>query len=98
MENTKNILKNPVFDGADYIPEFDNKRLTGQIKTIYFLMIDGSWRTLRDIESLTGYGQASISAQLRNLRKDRFGNHEILKRYKGDRKLGLFEYKLIIKE
>ena len=98
MENTKNIFKNTVFDGSDYIPEFDNKRLTGQIKTIYFLMIDGNWRTLKEIETLTGYGQASISAQLRHLRKDRFGNHEILKRNKGERKTGLFEYKLIVKE
>ena len=98
MENNKNIFKKPVFDGSDYIPEFDNKRLTGQIKTIYFLMIDGNWRTLKEIENLTGYGQASISAQLRHLRKERFGNHEILKRHKGERKTGLFEYKLIVKE
>jgi len=66
------------FDGSDIEP-CDNTRLTGQILDIYNLMKDGNKRTLRGISDLTGYGESSISAQLRNLRKDRFGSHQIEK-------------------
>jgi hypothetical protein len=89
------IFTNAKFDGSDYVPEFDDERLKGQIKKIYDLMIDGKWRTLSEIEQLTNYGQASISAQLRHLRKDRFGSHILNKRNRGIREKGLFEYQLI---
>ena len=82
------------FSGSDYVPLFDNKRLTGQIKRIYSCMSDGKWRTLSEIEEVTGDGQSSISAQLRNLRKADFGTHNVDKRRRGDRTEGLFEYKL----
>jgi hypothetical protein len=32
----------------------------------------GQWLTLTELHELTGYGEASISAELRNLRKDGF--------------------------
>jgi hypothetical protein len=95
MENQLDIFTAPIFDGSDYSPKFDDERLKGQIKKIYDLMIDGKWRTLGEIEQLTNYGQASISAQLRHLRKDRFGSHILNKRSRGERKNGLFEYQLI---
>jgi len=82
------------FNGPDYDAGLDKSRLTGQIRAIYQLMIDGNWRTLSEIERLTGYPQASISAQLRHLRKDRFGGNQVDKRRRGDRKSGLFEYQL----
>ena len=87
-------FKTARFNGSDYNPTFDNARLTGQIKRIYALMIDGKWRTLAEIETATGDGQASISAQLRHLRKDRFGKHTVNKRSRGERENGLFEYQL----
>jgi hypothetical protein len=40
----------------------------------------GSWLTLRELSQLTQYGEASISAQLRHLRKPRFGNYVVEKR------------------
>lgn len=40
----------------------------------------GKWVTLSDIAGGLGYGEASISAQLRNLRKPRYGSHVILRR------------------
>ena len=85
------------FNGSDYVPEFDNKRLTGQIKRIYELMKDGRYRTLKEIEDATGDPQASISAQIRHLKKTRFGSHTVNKRRRGDPTQGLFEYQLIIK-
>ena len=85
------------FDGSDYVPELDQARLTGQIKRVFDLMQDGGWRTLVEIESNTMDPQASISAQLRHLRKHRFGGHTVNKRRRGDPKQGLFEYQLIVK-
>ena len=82
------------FDGSDYEPELDQSRLTGQIQKIYDLMKDGNWRTLEEIESQIDEPQSSISAQLRNLRKIRFGAHTINKQRRGDRTKGLFEYQL----
>ncbi len=94
MGEQLDIFGNAKFNGSDYVPEFDDERLKGQIKKIYELMIDGEWRTLSEIEQLTNFGQASISAQLRHLRKERFGNHTVNKRNRGVREKGLFEYQL----
>ncbi len=40
----------------------------------------GSWLTLRELSRLTNYGETSISAQLRHLRKARYGAFVIDKR------------------
>ena len=82
------------FNGSDYEPKLDDKRLCGQIKRVYDLMQDGRWRTLDEISFMTQDPQASVSAQLRHLRKERFGSHEIEKRPRGDRVNGLFEYRM----
>jgi len=82
------------FRGSDYSPELDGKRLTGQIRRIHDLMKDGRWRTLSEIEFYTGDPQASISAQLRNLRKPEFGSHIIVKRRRGEPSHGLWEYRM----
>ena len=87
----------PHFNGSDYNPKSDFNRLTGQIRRIYNLMIDGNWRTLQEIANITNDPQASISAQLRHLRKPRFGNYIVNKRRKGNRESGLFEYQLLSK-
>lgn len=82
------------FSGADYVPERDKKRLTGQINAIYELVKDGAWRTLREIAEATGAPEASVSAQLRHLRKDCFGRHVVNKRHRGEPSHGLYEYQL----
>lgn len=84
------------FNGSDYVPELDNIRLTGQILRVFDCMKSGSWRTLSEIEQITGDPQASISAQLRHCRKKRFGSHTVEKRRRGDRENGLFEYRLLL--
>ena len=63
---------------------------------IFKAIKDCSWNTLVEIQDLTVDPQASISAQLRNLRKERFGSYLIEKRYRGDRLNGLWEYRLIV--
>jgi len=76
-------LKTSRFEGpADNARDMD--RLCGQIRDIRELMKDGHWRTLAEIEQTTGFPQASISAQLRNLRKIRFGGNMIEKRRRHD--------------
>jgi len=82
------------FNGPAYDPIFDKARLTGQILRVYNLMIDGNWRTLDEISRATGDPAASISAQLRHLRKEKFGRHIVDKRARGDRYRGLWEYRL----
>ncbi len=75
-------LKTARFEGP-IDPYLDCDRLCGQLKRIYELMIDGKWRSLAEIEEQTGEPQASISAQLRHLRKARFGAHFVEKRRRG---------------
>lgn len=94
MEQLSLNLSNARFSGPDYDPKKDNARLTGQLLRIFNCMKDGIWRTLFEIEEITGDPQASISAQLRHLRKERFGSHTIEKRRRGDDLHGLWEYRL----
>ena len=70
-----------------------NARLTVQYKRIFDLMKDEQWRSLSDIEEATGDPQASISAQLRNFRKDKFGAHTVEKHHV---KNGFYLYRLLV--
>ena len=79
------------FNGDDYQPARDDERLRGQILRVFNAMKDGEWRTLEQIANITGDPQASISAQLRHLRKDRFGAFDVRKQYVRN---GLYRYKL----
>jgi hypothetical protein len=81
----------PQFDGADYQPDRDHSRLTGQIASIFAVIADRQWRTLDQLVEATGAPHASVSAQLRNLRKPRFGKHTIERRHIAN---GLYEYRL----
>ena len=83
-----------IFDGPGYDPTIDNKRLSNQIARVYHAMTDQEWRTLAEIERLTGDPQASVSAQLRHLRQERFGAHQVDRRRRTDDS-GLYEYRLI---
>jgi hypothetical protein len=76
-------------------PRIDFDRIQGQTREIFNLMKDGLWRTLAEIETETGFPQASVSAQLRHLRKLRFGGNTVNKRYRGDTRT--WEYQLITK-
>lgn len=91
-------MKNPNFDGSNYVRGLDRKRLAGQMNNIFCVMSDGRWRTLSEIAEITRFGEASISAQLRNLRKEKFGGHFVNKRRKGEKEKGLWEYSLLIND
>jgi hypothetical protein len=46
------------------------------------------WLTLGELRALTRYGEASISAQLRHLRKTENGGYEVVKRHREGGRLG----------
>jgi len=79
------------FNGPDYKPARDNARLTSQNERIFEVMKTGKALTLHEISELTGEPEASVSAQLRHLRKPRFGSHGVSKDYLGG---GLYAYRV----
>jgi len=87
-----------MFAGDRYEPLVDEIRLTRQSLRIFRLMVDGEWRTLSEIQLETGDPPASISAQLRHLRKRRFGSHQVDKQRRGDDVSGVWEYRLVVNE
>lgn len=80
------------YNGPEYVPERDNERLDTQLGRVKTCMADGDWRTLQQIADATGDPVASISAQLRHLRKRRFGSHVVERRHLGN---GLFTYRVM---
>jgi hypothetical protein len=70
----------------------DQERLTQQLGRIFTVMRDGEWRSLNEIADVTAAPHASISAQLRHLRKPRFGAYVVEKRRRGDS--GTWEYRV----
>jgi predicted transcriptional regulator len=94
-DSQQQINFNQPFEGSDFNPVFDQKRLSTQLLEIFSLMQDKTFRTLSEIEKITGHGQSSISAQLRNLRKQKFGSHTLNKKRRGQGSQGLFEYQII---
>lgn len=80
------------FDGCDYDPVRDDVRLTGQLLRIWRVVRDSAWRTLDQIAAATGDPPASVSAQLRHLRKQRFGAHQVEREHV---KNGLYRYRVI---
>lgn len=83
-----------MFNGSNYDPALDDARLTTQMGKVYSIMKDGRWHTLTEIHLATDEPEASVSAQLRHLRKERFGHYIVDKRHRGERCHGLFEYQL----
>ncbi len=82
------------FNGDDYQPSRDDVRLTKQYLRVFDLMRDGIPRTLGGIASSTNDPEASVSAQLRHMRKERFGSHTVEKEYSTN---GLYFYRLIVR-
>lgn len=82
-----------IFDGADYIHERDGKRLAKNHFKLKELMKDKVYRTLSEISYITKIPEASVSAGLRDFRKEKFGCHTLNKKYLEN---GLYSYQLIL--
>lgn len=83
------VTDQPYFDGSTYDSERDGDRLGAQMAAVKALMSDRRWRTLSMIASRTGYPEASISARLRDLRKEKHGKYDVRRRYVEN---GIWEY------
>ena len=80
------------FDGKTYERPLDQKRLGSQLQRVKQFTADGEWHTLADIIRVCGGNEASVSARLRDLRKEKFGEHRVeRRRVKG----GLHEYRVL---
>lgn len=83
------------FHGSDYDHERDGVRLGNQANQVFELMKDGRWRSIREVSIAINQPETSVSAQLRNLRKQRFGGHTVNKVHIGE---GFWRYQLIEKK
>lgn len=86
----------PHFNGPEYQTKADHSRLSTQHERVKECMMTGRWLSLEEISEQTGDPVASVSAQLRHLRKPRFGAYTIERRPRGNRDKGLFEYRLLL--
>ncbi len=77
----------PAFNAA-----LDGARIHEQMARIREFMLAVEWKTLSEISAATGDPPASVSAQLRHLRKARFGAYTVNKRRRGTPGKGLWEY------
>jgi hypothetical protein len=64
-------------DGATAVAEEDFIRLARQQRAVFDVMKDGRLRTLHEISRLTGAPEASVSARLRDFRKQRYGGSTV---------------------
>jgi hypothetical protein len=80
------------FNGSDYDHERDDGRLSAQMDRVREVMQDGNWRGLAELAVTTGDPPASVSAQLRHLRKARFGAYIVEKKYVEN---GLYLYRIL---
>ncbi len=96
--NTLHSVRPTHFPGAVYEPRLDFPRLASQVEVIRSTMHQakqaGLWLSLREIENRTGYTTASISAQLRNLKKAPWFLQLSKRRRHGNPHHGLWEYQV----
>lgn len=79
-------------DGSTYQHARDGVRLSKQHNRVLAVMRSGRRHTLAEIALITRDPEASVSARLRDLRKARFGSHNIERRYV---ERGLHTYRLV---
>ena len=79
----------PKFFGATFNHDRDFERLSGLLQRVAKCMADGKERGLRDIAEAVGGMEASVSARLRDLRREGFN---ITKRNAGG---GLWLYRMV---
>ena len=78
--------------GPAFEEKVDGKRIRTQMDTIRSYMLQAGWQILAEIAEATDVPPASASAQLRHLRKTRFGGYDVRKRRRGDG--GTWEYRV----
>jgi hypothetical protein len=78
--------------GSTFSHPLDYVRLNRQANDVWRAMSDMQWHTLHGLSAQTGHPEASISARLRDFRKEQFGRHLVER----DRITeGLYRYRLV---
>jgi len=89
--------------GAAYVPSLDKARLSLQIERVRLYLLRGEWKTLREMKAAleaiyapAHFPEASLSAQLRNLRKEPYRLRVERRRRDGvhGAGAGIWEYRL----
>lgn len=98
----------PATFGAGCQSETDTRRLSTQMERLKTYMLEasgrGRWLTLAEIRAALEttwrcrFPEASVSAQLRHLKKPVFGAYQLQKRRRHGPGYGLFEYRLLSPE
>lgn len=86
------IAATPKFDGATYDHDRDHARLSTQLEKVREAMKSGRWFTLSRLAEIAGGTEASASARLRDLRKEKFGGLTIEREHVAR---GLFRYRML---
>jgi len=84
-----------LFDGVTYEPEHDEPRLFKQLRLVARVLENSQWWTLWELHEATSIPLQSISARIRDLRKDRWGARLVDRRRRAAPARGLFEYRLV---
>ena len=88
--------------GPAYDEKIDGRRIRNQQEAIKdFMLKTGKWWSLSELGRLLKFPEASISAQLRHLRKPEFGSYQVEKRRRIDadgEPTGTWEYRVYPKE
>ena len=93
--NTGNIFAGIDHDGKTYERPRDQVRLNKQTQAVFDTMKGGDWHSLSWIAEKARAPQASVSARLRDLRKEKFGGHTVNREYVA---FGLWKYRLIVND
>lgn len=91
-EQVARIPPKVAFDGSTYDPTQDYLRLNGQLGRVRLIMNDGKWHTLREMADNIGCEPQSVSARIRDLKKEQYGGLTIEKEHV---KNGLWRYRLV---
>ncbi len=81
------------FDGSTFDEGMDGERLRKQLYAVWVFMHDKQWHLLKEISREVKAPEASVSARLRDFRKDKFGGHKVERRRVPNGK-GLHEYRV----
>ena len=79
--------------GPAYVETVDGTRICNQLRRVKAAVLNGNWWSLTELSEVTGDPESSISAQLRHLRKPRFGGYDVQKRRRVEGG-GTWEYRL----
>jgi hypothetical protein len=88
---------NDLFSFGPTCTEQDVPRILTQMERVKAYLSTHQWYTLAEIEAYTGFPQASISSQIRHLRKPKHGGYLVTKRRRVNG-CGTWEYRLMPRE